>query len=149
MSPLLSLVGPAEPVLFTPAAPVTDIEAQVAPHIEAMRDLMLLKRGIGLAAPQVGIGLRFFITSIPGFRTVINPRVIATGGHAVVEVEGCLTWPGAREKVSRPSVIEVAYLTFKGRENRVELRDFAARVFQHETDHLNGICIFPKAEASA
>jgi peptide deformylase len=142
----LSLVPATHPALWTPARPVDDIPLQVLPHIDAMRELMRSRSGLGLAAPQVGIGLRFFISSIVGLPIAINPRVVSTFGGRSICREGCLTWPGRVTRVSRFNGIRAVYTGRDGIERSCLLSGLNARVFQHETDHCGGFCIFSQPQ---
>jgi peptide deformylase len=138
----LALVPATDAILRATARDVTSYQDEVVPHLAAMRDLMAVHNGVGLAAPQVGIGLRFFITSLPGIKVVLNPRIICGVGGRVSKLEGCLSFPGRNTYVARHAVIEAEWTDRWGALHRQHLRDWPARVFQHETDHLNGVCIF-------
>lgn len=101
------------------------------------------KDGAGLAAPQLGIPLRFFISIIPGAELVINPRVLSMSEPFSIMSEGCLSLPGYTTPVRRSDDILADWTDQLGRRQQARLTEYAARIFQHETDHLNGICIFP------
>lgn len=137
----LSLVSSSAAVLRDIAAPVTDFDSQVRPHLAGMRELMKAKRGLGLAAPQVGISLRFFITSFGRFRVVVNPRIIGRTGSLISKPEGCLTWPGRTAFVARRNMILAEWDGPNGKLT-AQFAGLEARCFQHETDPLDGICIF-------
>ncbi len=140
----LALVPADSPVLHRPAAEVTDIATQVLPLVVPMLELMERKRGAGLAAPQVGVGLRFFVSQIQGHRAVVNPGYQAAWGSGrTSRLEGCLSWPGRDTYVSRFDRITVQWRDLSGALQNGELEGIDARIFQHETDHLNGITIFP------
>ncbi len=123
---------------------VIDIATEVAPHVEGMTRLMIEKRGIGLAAPQVGIGLRFFVSQILAWPVAVNPHYapILDAGR-MSGLEGCLSWPGLSTYVARYQKIYAQWIDLNGHPMCAELSGLAARVFQHETDHLLGITIFP------
>jgi peptide deformylase len=96
-------------------------------------------RGVGLAAPQVGVPLRVAVVDIgTGPLAVINPRLRRRGGSEV-GIEGCLSIPGVYGDVRRAQRIEVDALDLRGRRILVRSQDLLARVFQHEIDHLNGV----------
>lgn len=137
------LVPSTAPVLRSPANAVEDIASQVMPCIARMKELMAQHNGVGLAAPQVGIPLRFFVSKIPGHGVVINPRIVSTSGGRVSKSEGCLTWPGRTTFMARARCIVTEWTDRDGNKRTSTLQDFDARIFQHETDHLNGVCIFP------
>ncbi len=95
-------------------------------------------KGIGLAAPQVGINQRMIVIDIgEGPVVVINPYIVKKSGSSVME-EGCLSLPEITVKVKRPLKIWVSFLDEHGRRVEKVLQDLMARVFLHETDHLNG-----------
>ncbi len=115
-------------------------------------------KGAGLAAPQIGLRIRMFVMTIhPTSRypaipeipdeVVISPWIISVSNQLTTLVEGCLSIPGFYAAVTRPESIEVSYLSFdfktgKFKNTKKRLNGFAARVFQHEYDHTNGI-LFP------
>ncbi|MCU0244831.1 MAG: peptide deformylase [Acidobacteria bacterium] len=105
--------------------------------------------GIGLAAPQVGVGRRVIIVDLSvgedkdALHIVINPEIVATEGESVCE-EGCLSVPDIREKVLRPYRVVVRGLDLEGRPVEIEGEDLLARAFCHEIDHLDGILFVEK-----
>ncbi|GIW71762.1 MAG: peptide deformylase [Planctomycetota bacterium] len=137
------LIYPA-PVLRRTAEPVTEIDERLVAICRRMLAMLPEHRGVGLAAPQVGLSRRFFVMNPSGEpggeRVVINPRILARAGRAIM-VEGCLSLPEIEGKIERASWIRMSYYDLEGREQLVELRDFEARVAQHEIDHLDGILI--------
>lgn len=151
----MNIVPANSPVLWSVAAPVTDVVEQVLPHVERMRQLMKQHHGVGLAAPQCGIPLRFFIYGgrkmggsfgvIP-FDVVINPVITWRSEDHRQAHEGCLSFPNRVVPVGRPESIRVSYwtLTSTTRTDDKLLSGYLARVFQHEIDHLDGKCIFER-----
>lgn len=98
--------------------------------------------GIGLAAPQVGVDRSLFVISIDGMRRVfINPAVLNTGDTLVTEEEGCLSLPGLRLNISRPTEITVTWLDEDGNQQVADMQGLWARCWLHEYDHLKGILI--------
>jgi len=99
--------------------------------------------GVGLAAPQVGILQRLFITRKgKKFMAFINPIITGFSSGESIGTEGCLSFPGMFGKVERPSAISLSYIGMNGQRRQMEYSGFEARVIQHEIDHLNGIlCI--------
>lgn len=111
--------------------------------VSDMNQILLMEKGLGLAAPQAGENVRVFILnpdelSLKGHRVFVNPRVEASGPMQKDE-EGCLSIPGVFEMVRRPADVSVTALDLEGREFALELSDYAARAVQHENDHLDGI----------
>jgi peptide deformylase len=142
-APVLKLVDASDPVLHRPAQLVTNIEDQVAPHIYAMKELMRAKNGCGIAAPQVGIPYRFFLMVFDGrVSLVINPTV-RNGVLRETEEERCLSLPGYIGLIERYDQIKACWNDSDGKVRKMTLRGRAARIFQHDTDHCNGVCIFP------
>lgn len=96
--------------------------------------------GVGLAAPQCGVLKNIFVMG--NFRKMtacINPSVVDVSDKSIVEVEGCLSFPGLWLKVKRPKAITVQYQNIDGEIVQEELDGLAARVFLHEFDHLFGV----------
>lgn len=113
--------------------------------IDEMVAAMYQGDGVGLAAPQVGIDLRFFVMDPTGgeksdsLEVVINPQIVGTSSDTCVETEGCLSVPGVSEVVERFSEIDVSYIDSQGSNISKRLSGFSAVVFQHEFDHLDGV----------
>lgn len=115
--------------------------------VERMRITMYAERGIGLAAPQVGIGLRLFVYDISEdhneFAAVFNP-VFSNMEGTVVEEEGCLSIPEVRAKVKRYAQLKLTGQNLQGEPIDIDATELLARVFQHETDHLDGVLFINK-----
>lgn len=113
---------------------------------KAMCDFMVENHGIGLAANQIGLTKRVFVMgsySIEGFPepfAAFNPRIINASKEEELMKEGCLSYPGLWLSIKRPSVIEVEYQDSLGNVHEVAMSGLIARCFQHELDHLNGVC---------
>lgn len=137
----MKLVAPSDPVLWTPAGPVTDSRAQVDHHVGDMRAIMRNAGGVSLAAPQVGLPYRWFLWEEG---VAIHPVVVRAWGTRVSKAEGCLTWPGRRTFVARHINCDVEWSNRLGDRIKKSLTGWDARVFQHECEHLDGICIFPR-----
>ena len=138
-----------EPVLHQRAQPVEVIDDGIRELVADMFDTMDAARGVGLAAPQVGVGLRIFTwqltndDGIPPRGVVINPYL--TSAKPVVgepdpheEVEGCLSVPGESYPLRRGEAATLTGLALDGTEIRYEATGWFARMLQHEYDHLNG-----------
>lgn len=143
----LRIVYYPDPVLRRKAAPVEQITDEVRDVAERMVQLMHQHRGVGLAAPQVGLSWRMFVANPTGEveqdRVFINP-VLTLSETVDVYEEGCLSLPGINADVRRPihAVIEATDLA--GETVRLESDDLPARVWQHEMDHLNGVLILDR-----
>ena len=130
-------------VLDKKAATVTEFDKELGRLLDDMFESMYAAQGVGLAAPQIGISKRIAVIDItfgkdPKQKLVlINPEIIATEGRQSEE-EGCLSVPGFREKVKRPSRATVRAQDAKGKEFTMTGEGLLARAFCHETDHLNG-----------
>jgi len=148
---VLPIVRLGHPALRTPAEPVgeerigtDDLRRLVADMVETMR----AADGVGLAAPQVGLGLQLFVyeahdpeqpdESIP-LRVVINPMVEPHSRELVYDWEGCLSIPDLRGLVPRYPEVRVRATDDQGRPLDYVASGFEARIVQHEFDHLNGI----------
>jgi peptide deformylase len=132
------------------AEPVTEFKTPALQDlIEGMLATLKEAQGVGLAAPQVGFPLQVIIVaSRPNPRypdapqmeplVMVNPRPLACSEEQVLGWEGCLSVPNCRGLVARSREVEVEYHTPEGSRQRVVWRDFPARIFQHEYDHLRG-----------
>lgn len=108
--------------------------------VRDMAKIMMANNGIGLAAPQVGVGKSIFVMgNEEKLIACINPSIEDTSGE-VMDMEGCLSFPKLYLNVRRSETIKVKYFTVTGEEVSTEFSGFMARVFQHEYDHLQGIC---------
>jgi peptide deformylase len=114
-------------------------------HIaQAMLDMMDNVGGAGLAAPQVGIKWRMFVST---FGVFISPQIFVGPDQTLVEMEeGCLSFPGRGEKITRPQTVTLSAFDLKGRHYSQYLTGWEARVAQHEVDHLNGILFIDHLE---
>ena len=115
-----------------------------------MIDFMIQNRGIGLAANQIGLTKCVFVMgsdNIPGFPkpfALFNPLVIESSKELILDQEGCLSYPGLYLKVKRPSWVVAAYQDSQGTTREVKINGYLSKCFQHELDHLNGICFVDK-----
>jgi len=113
---------------------------------KSMIDFMINNRGIGLAANQIGITKNVFVmgsNNIPDFPTpfaIFNPRILSVSEDLELDQEGCLSYPDLWLQVKRPKTIIAEYQNSKGDIITAEMTGLVARCFQHEYDHLKGIC---------
>ena len=115
--------------------------------INEMMRIMRKAHGIGLAAPQVGLSQRLIVIAPPDYKptALINPKIIKAEGEQIGQ-EGCLSIPGLYGDVKRFEYVEVEAMARKGRELIFELDGLAARVVQHEIDHLDGVLFIDKVD---
>jgi peptide deformylase len=166
----LKIVQAGEPVLRAQARPLTreeiisdDIQRLIRDMQETMRDAP----GVGLAAPQVGVGLQLaviedredLLSSLPveelaekergpvSFHVIINPEITLLGGDRADFYEGCLSLSGFSAVVSRARRVRVAYLDERGESQSVEASGWYARILQHEIDHLRGTLYIDRMES--
>ena len=115
---------------------------------ENLKETMIKNKGYGLAAPQVGIPYSAFVMGDPNnpdtIFSVFNPKIVNQEGMTEMD-EGCLTFSGLFIKIKRPAVIRVRFSGHDGYVDTTDFSGYTARVFQHENDHLNGICFVDRA----
>lgn len=132
-----------DPVLEKPAEKVTVFDEELKKLVEDMFESMYAARGVGLAAPQIGISRRIAVVDVtfkedPNAKVVlINPEIIQKQGRHS-QSEGCLSIPDFRENVSRAQAVTIRAQDLSGKLFEKTGDDLLARAFQHETDHLNG-----------
>ncbi len=136
-----------DPVLRTVADPVTEFGPELEKLVADMTETMEDVEGAGLAAPQVGISQRVFTYRIRGVEGhIINPVLANSDDFQPDEVEGCLSIPGLGFPVRRHRTTRVTGVDVKGNPVELEGEGMLARVFQHETDHLDGILFTDRLE---
>ena len=134
-----------DPMLKTKARPVTAADAdRVRELVPRLFATMYRAPGIGLAAPQVGVGLRVAVVDLmpdekPSPMTLINPEVIARSEELATREEGCLSLPGQYADVTRPAQVTIRYTDQTGARRQIEAEGLLAACIQHEIDHLDGI----------
>lgn len=138
------IVKYGQPVLEKKAAAVTEFDTpELHKLVEDMFESMYAARGVGLAAPQIGIGKRIAVIDITSGEepekklVLINPEIVAVEGTQTGE-EGCLSLPTFREVVTRPQKVTIRAQDVRGKVFEMTGEDLLARAFLHETDHLNG-----------
>jgi peptide deformylase len=132
-------------VLRTPARRIGKVDDVVRALARDMLVSMYAARGIGLAAPQIGVHQQLLVIDLeledpssPPL-VLINPEITGVGGTICTYEEGCLSIPGVYLDVVRPSVVEVGYRDEMGRPKKLKADGLMARCIQHEMDHLNGV----------
>jgi peptide deformylase len=129
-----------DPVLRTPAAPVVDFDKELRGLVADLTDTMLAAGGAGLAAPQIGVGLRVFTWLVDGeLGHLVNPVVTAVGEETQEGPEGCLSIPGFAYDCRRHLYVAATGFDLHGEPVRLEGSHLLARAVQHEVDHLDGV----------
>lgn len=142
----LSIRKLGDPVLREKCREVSEVDAETRKLIGQMGETLEFSAGHGLAASQVGSVKRLFVYDIGlGCRCIINPEIISAEGESTCE-EGCLSIPGVYVQVTRPESVKVRCKTPSGHSIVIEPGGFLSRIFQHETDHLEGILITDRCE---
>lgn len=136
-----------DPVLRRIAHPVKEVNENIKKLMNNMAETMYHAKGVGLAAPQVGISKRVIVVDIgEGLFKLVNPEIVASSGIQD-GAEGCLSLPDVVGNVKRSERVTVKALDENGDEVTIEATGYLARAFQHEIDHLNGIIFTDKATA--
>lgn len=141
---IYKIVKYGDPILEKPTAPVKKFDADLERLTEDMFASMYAAQGVGLAAPQIGLGLRLSVIDVTTGKNpeakivIINPEIIHAEGE-VREEEGCLSIPGFRGYVARPQFVTVRAQNVKGEVFEIRGENLLARAFCHEIDHLDGI----------
>lgn len=135
-----------DPVLRTPAEPVHDFDAELRRLVQDLTDTMMEAPGVGLAAPQIGVGLRVFTYHIddePGH--LINPS-LKLSPEEETDDEGCLSFPGLAFPTKRSARVVAAGFNMHGEPVTLEGTAQMARCVQHETDHLDGVLFIDRLD---
>lgn len=146
--------GKDNPVLRTVCNPVEEFDKELKNIIRDMKDTLKKAKGLGIAAPQVGLDIRAFIfitdygTRQQVVREAINPEVIFASEQQALGEEGCLSLPGKFGNVYRPNEVIVSFYDVTGEKHQMRLVDLDARVFLHELDHINGVLFLDRMEDS-
>lgn len=127
------------PVLLSPGDPVVNFDGELETLVQDMFDTMYDAEGVGLAAQQIGLPLRLFVMDCAGIKLVAaNPEILSTEGEQGGE-EGCLSVAKVPSELKRPDKAVLHAQDLKGEWFETEATGLAARCFQHETDHCDGI----------
>ncbi len=144
----LRIVEYPDPVLRAKALPVGQLSARVRAVALRMLELMHEAEGVGLAAPQVGLSWRLFVANATGDpandQVFVNPVLSDPSREVGDHEEGCLSLPDIRGMIRRPLSITVTARDLDGRTFARTSEELAARVWQHETDHLDGVLILDR-----
>lgn len=130
-----------EPCLRLVAKPVEVFDDKLQVLIDDMFETMYDAKGVGLAAPQIGVSLRLSVIDVVGDKTqqlvIINPELVASTGEMEYQ-EGCLSVPGAYDTVVRAQEVTVKALDRTGKPIEITAQGLLGECLQHEIDHLNG-----------
>ncbi len=146
MSLKLTYIG--NPILKTPTRPVTEFGEVLTSHLPRLVEIMSEEGGVGLAANQAGLDLRFAIVianvddddrETNEILIMANPEIVEFSKEDCSIEEGCLSIPGLREDVTRAERIRVRFQDADGNPGELDTDGFLARVIQHEIDHLDGV----------
>ncbi|HOP06000.1 MAG TPA: peptide deformylase [candidate division Zixibacteria bacterium] len=138
------IVTYGEPVLREVSEPIEKIDQEIKDLVSNMSDTLKKAKGLGLSAVQIGVLKRLFIVDLSAvditetLRVFINPEIIATEGEQEME-EGCLSFPGIYQRLTRPGKVKVRATDLDGNEFELEATGLAARAVLHEYDHLQGV----------
>jgi peptide deformylase len=141
----MKIVSYPHPALRVKARAVTAIDADVQKTAAEMLELMYKHEGLGLAAPQVTLDFQMIVMNFAGDPArpelecvAINPVIMEKRGGVINDREGCLSFPGLYQNVRRYKTVVVEYYNLKAERCQAVANDLAARVWQHEIDHLQG-----------
>ncbi len=159
--PLREIITPVNPVLRQKAKKVTTFNDSLKVLVDDMVETMRKAPGVGLAAPQVAVGLRVVVIEYadepepeddqpvepvkPKLYKLVNPEITKVSDELVGGVEGCLSIPGYVGDVTRHKWVHVKALNLQGKPIKIKAEGWLARIFQHEIDHLDGVLFIDKA----
>jgi peptide deformylase len=139
-----------DPVLRAPSALITDIDDGVRALVRDLVDTVEPPGRAGVAAPQIGVGLRAFSYNIDGdIGYVLNPVLVETRGEPELVGEGCLSIPGVWHEALRHPWARVTGIDLDGAEITLEGEGLLAQALQHETDHLDGMLFLSRLPADS
>lgn len=152
---ILPIVAYGDPVLRKKASPISFDYPNLGQLINDMYETMYNAKGVGLAAPQIGLSIRLFIVDgapmndseskendedLSDFKKIfINPTILSEEGEKWGFAEGCLSIPGIRENINRQSQLTIRYFDENGQEHTETYKGMRARIIQHEYDHIEGV----------
>ena len=152
---LRDIVKWPDPRLSMVCDPVDEITNDIRSQAQDMLETMYAAPGRGLAAPQIGVMNRVFVTDVswkegtPDPKVFINPDILETSETMVEGDEGCLSIPGVTTKITRPDRVHLVWTSLEGARVSQVFTGFAAACVQHELDHLNGIVTLDRLSAEA
>ncbi len=143
--PEFEVVVYPDPVLRKVSEPVARFDEDLRSVVAGMFARMRKSKGVGLAAPQVGLRQRILVLNPTGKEeddlVLVNPTIVARAGDRTVFDEGCLSFPGIYAEISRPDRCTVRFVDVSGAPVEREYSGFESRIIQHEYDHLEGVLL--------
>lgn len=137
-----------DPVLKTPTEPIVEIDDHVRALVQDLLDSVAIPGRAGVAATQIGVGLRAFSYNVEGrIGYILNPQLVATEGDLELVDEGCLSVPGLWFKTPRYPFARVTGIDLDGNSVTLEGTGLMAQALQHETDHLDGLVYLDRLDA--
>lgn len=138
-----------DPILKLKAEPLAEFGEKEQKLFDDMIETMHVEDGVGLAAPQIGVSKRILI-ACPTVKqgeeyVMVNPEILEASGREI-GAEGCLSVPGVTGEIPRAKKIRLRFQDRYGKTHTVDLKDFFARIIQHEIDHLDGILLIDRLE---
>jgi len=134
-----------DPVLRRPALPVEAFDEELQAIVAGMFERMYASKGVGLAAPQVGLKKRILVLNATGEPAdelvLVNPKILERFGPSTIFEEGCLSFPGIYAEVERPESCRVQAFRADGSSFEETFGGFPSRIIQHEYDHLEGVLL--------
>lgn len=152
MTKLIIQTGAENSILRQESTKIDTIDKSIKKLAKDMVETMNANNGLGIAAPQVGVNKRLFITTInmgtdhEGLITMINPEIEFPNDEKETGEEGCLSLPELYKPVTRHKYVRVKYKDLKNKDHILDLEGLNARVIQHETDHLDGILFIDRVD---
>ena len=143
-----------DPFLARKAVPVAAVDDRILTLIRDMFETMYAAEGVGLAAPQVGVGKRVIVLDVSPVdenvppMAIVNPEIVERKGSVVGE-EGCLSVPGVQGEVCRAETVVVRGLDGEGKPSQVQAGGILSRALQHEIDHLDGVLFIDRISSTA
>jgi peptide deformylase len=145
----LPIIAYGDPILRKKASEIEPNHADLDTIIANMFETMYAAHGVGLAAPQVGLSIRLFIVDAKPFaedegnltsfkKIFVNPQILEETGDTSTFNEGCLSIPDIREDIERKQTVRISYLDEQGKPHEEIYTGIAARIIQHEYDHIEG-----------
>ena len=147
---VLELYEYPHPILEQKAEKVLKVDADIQKFLDDMLETMYASKGVGLAAPQVGVSKRIIVIDAEQKEVdgeykrgnpmcLVNPEIVYKSEETILFCEGCLSVPKQSADVERHYAIKVRYLDYNSKEQEIEAEDYLAVILQHEIDHLDGI----------